>query len=233
MKHTYKIQGMSCNGCKTHVEKALSTVEGVNSVTIDLQKAEAVIEMKSHIPLEKFQIALKNSDGNYGISLPGSGMHVHKHDEHQSKSTGVYYCPMHCEGDKTYEKQGVCPVCGMDLVEQPSVQKPPQYTCPMHPEIIRSEPEACPICGMDLVPIKPKTREDNKTYIELLKKLKIAVVFTLPIFIISMMEMIPGNPLVKMMGLKYWDWVQLALSIPVAFYATWMFFERAFRSIVT
>lgn len=25
------------------------------------------------------------------------------------------------------------------------------YTCPMHPEIIRSEPGACPICGMDLV----------------------------------------------------------------------------------
>lgn len=26
------------------------------------------------------------------------------------------------------------------------------YTCPMHPEIVRSEPGTCPICGMNLVP---------------------------------------------------------------------------------
>jgi membrane fusion protein, copper/silver efflux system len=26
-----------------------------------------------------------------------------------------------------------------------------EYTCPMHPEIIRNEPGSCPICGMDLV----------------------------------------------------------------------------------
>ena len=27
-----------------------------------------------------------------------------------------------------------------------------EYTCPMHPEIIRSEPGNCPICGMALEP---------------------------------------------------------------------------------
>ena len=27
-----------------------------------------------------------------------------------------YECPMHCEGDKTYEQAGSCPVCKMDLV---------------------------------------------------------------------------------------------------------------------
>jgi hypothetical protein len=26
-----------------------------------------------------------------------------------------YYCPMHCEGDKTYSQPGKCPVCGMNL----------------------------------------------------------------------------------------------------------------------
>ena len=30
----------------------------------------------------------------------------------------VYYCPMHCEGEKTYEQPGSCPVCGMDLVSK-------------------------------------------------------------------------------------------------------------------
>ncbi|MBA2331015.1 MAG: efflux RND transporter periplasmic adaptor subunit, partial [Flavisolibacter sp.] len=28
-----------------------------------------------------------------------------------------------------------------------------QYTCPMHPQIVRDEPGQCPICGMDLVPM--------------------------------------------------------------------------------
>jgi Cu2+-exporting ATPase len=29
-----------------------------------------------------------------------------------------YYCPMHCEGDKTYDKPGNCPKCGMNLVPE-------------------------------------------------------------------------------------------------------------------
>lgn len=32
----------------------------------------------------------------------------------------IYYCPMECEGDKTYTEMGSCPVCGMDLVEKGS-----------------------------------------------------------------------------------------------------------------
>lgn len=28
------------------------------------------------------------------------------------------------------------------------------YTCPMHPEVVRSEPGRCPKCGMTLVPSK-------------------------------------------------------------------------------
>src|SRR5665213_1229846 len=243
MKHTYQVNGMSCSGCSNHVESALSNVEGVVSAKVDLQKGEAVIEMKSHIPIEKFQEALKSSGGNYSIALPGNDTHNHdvKVDQpnnqeiskQKKKGSGVFYCPMHCEGEKTYDKQGNCPVCGMDLVEQPSSHNPTEYTCPMHPEIIRDEAGVCPICGMDLVPIAAKDEVEDKTYKNLLRKFKIACVFTLPIFIITMTEMLPNNPLFKILDLKYWNWVQLVLSIPVVFYAAWMFFERAWRSVVS
>jgi Cu+-exporting ATPase len=140
---------------------------------------------------------------------------------------------MHCEGDKTYDKASDCPVCGMDLVEEVSAKKTTQYTCPMHPEIVKDEPGACPICGMDLVPMEATDEVEDKTYLNLLRKFKIAAAFTIPIFLIAMTDMIPNNPLYKVMDLKYWNWLELVLSIPVVFYATWMFFGRAWRSVIT
>ncbi|WP_273568130.1 heavy metal translocating P-type ATPase [Maribacter halichondriae] len=235
MKHTYHINGMTCNGCRNHVEQTLSKVEGVTVVSVDLEKAEAAIEMENHIPLEKFQAALKNDGAQYSIHTQGEHQHTAEKQTKKPKDTGTFYCPMHCEGDKTYDKPGDCPVCGMDLVEEQNVESlsSTQYTCPMHPEIIRDEPGSCPICGMDLVPMEPDLSAEEKTYKKLLKKLWIAAAFTLPIFLIAMSEMIPNNPLYDWMEQKNWNWIQFALSIPVVFYATWMFFERAYRSIKT
>ncbi len=39
------------------------------------------------------------------------------HVEIFSEKLGEYYCPMFCEGDKTYPENVGCPVCGMDLVK--------------------------------------------------------------------------------------------------------------------
>ncbi len=32
-----------------------------------------------------------------------------------TKTYSTYQCPMKCEQEKTYDKAGKCPVCGMDL----------------------------------------------------------------------------------------------------------------------
>ncbi len=237
MKHTYQIHGMTCDGCRSHVEETLSKVNRVSKATVDLEKAEATIEMESHIPIEKFQDALKNDGGGYSIHNLGEHHPIkeEKEDLPKGKGTGTFYCPMHCEGDKTYDKPGDCPVCGMDLVEEQNISAATteQWTCPMHPEIIRDEPGSCPICGMDLVPLEPDQSAEEKTYKKLLKKFWVASVFTLPIFIIAMSEMLNNNPLYDVMDQKGWNWVQFGLSIPVVFYATWMFFERAYKSIKT
>ena len=238
MKHTYHIHGMTCNGCRSHVEETLSKIERVSKATVDLDKAEATIEMESHIPIETFQEALKKDGDRYSIHKQGE-QHQHSNDKKKEqpkgKGTGTFYCPMHCEGDKTYDAPGDCPVCGMDLVEEQnlSATSKEQWTCPMHPEIVKDEAGSCPICGMDLVPMEADSSAEEKTYKKLLKKFWIASVFTLPIFLIAMSEMLNNNPLYDIMEQKNWNWIQFALSIPVVFYATWMFFERAYKSIKT
>lgn len=229
---------MTCNGCRSHVEETLSKVKGVSKVMVNLEKAEAVIEMEQHIPLETFQKALKEDGGRYSIHNQGEHHHhaaPKKEKQSKGKGTGTFYCPMHCEGDKTYDQPGDCPVCGMDLVEEQnlSTSTAEKWTCPMHPEIVKDEPGSCPICGMDLVPMQPDLSAEEKTYKKLLKKFWIATAFTLPIFLIAMSEMLNNNPLYEPMEQKHWNWVQFALSIPVVFYATWMFFERAYKSIKT
>ena len=252
MTHKYIITGMSCNGCRTKVEKTLNAIEGVEASVL-LEDATATITMEKHVPTAQMQEALSVA-GNYTIEMISNGGHGHsdsemqavtkksccsttstndKSDQHHHTAPGKFYCPMFCEGDKVYDKAGDCPVCGMDLVQQPVLNVRQQYTCPMHPEIVQDAPGDCPICGMDLVPMKPTESEDNKTYLDLLRKMKIASVFTLPIFIIAMSDMIPNNPLMQVMDHSQWNWVQFALSLPVVFYAAWMFFVRAWKSVVT
>ncbi|MEO6175793.1 MAG: copper-translocating P-type ATPase [Flavobacterium circumlabens] len=151
-----------------------------------------------------------------------------------ANENGKYYCPMHCQGDKIYDKAGDCPVCGMQLEKMRQLRDVKiRYTCPMHPEIINDTAGSCPICGMDLVAVVPSDNEDKKVYRDLLDKIKIATLFTVPVFIIAMMEMVHHNPLLNLMDAVKWNWVQFLLSLPVVFYACSVFFVRAWKSIVT
>jgi Cu2+-exporting ATPase len=238
MEHEYHIKGMTCQGCRKHVEDLLSKVEGVSSVSVDLEKKEAAIAMTSHIPIERFRAVLEEDGGRYSIHEDGETTKKEKNVEKrpEGKGTGTFFCPMHCEGSKTYDTPGDCPVCGMDLVEEQRLEgsaSSEEWTCPMHPEVVKEEPGSCPICGMDLVPKKPDLSAEDRSYRTMLRKFWWAAAFTLPIFLIAMSDMWPDNPLYGLMHQQYWNWVQFALSLPVVFYATWIFFERAYRSVVT
>jgi len=62
-----------------------------------------------------------------------------------TKQDKKFACPMHCEGDKTYDTQGDCPVCGMHLNKvETNKTTTVTYTCPMHPEIKQQNPGSCP-----------------------------------------------------------------------------------------
>ena len=237
MTHKYQITGMSCNGCRTKVEKALNEIDGVQAI-VSLDPPIAAITMQKPIQVTTFQEVL-SLVGNYSIKVFNPNDKLLPQEEvvvaaPPKNAAGKYYCPMFCEGDKVYEKAGDCPVCGMDLVKAPDlVATKATYTCPMHPEIVQDEPGNCPTCGMDLVPMQPTESEDNKTYLDLVRKMKIATFFTLPIFIIAMSDMIPNNPLMMVMDHSQWNWIQFFLSLPVVFYAAWMFFVRAWKSVIS
>jgi len=49
MKTTFKISGMTCNGCKLSVEDKLSSLDGVDRAYVDLTKGEAIVLSKNPI----------------------------------------------------------------------------------------------------------------------------------------------------------------------------------------
>lgn len=165
----------------------------------------------------------------------------HKHDNgHQHVSSkgdtkGKYYCPMRCEGDKTYDKPGDCPVCGMHLKKEES-RTPAAgskiYTCPMHPEIRQDHPGNCPKCGMNLVPEKgEETSEEEKAYKAMAKRFWIALVLSIPVLFIAMAEYLPSVNIEKIAPKKITGWIEFILATPVVFYSSWDFFKRGWSSI--
>jgi len=149
---------------------------------------------------------------------------------------GTFYCPMHCEGDKTYDKPGDCPKCGMHLKrEETQTTKSGGktiYTCPMHPEVKQDHPGSCPKCGMDLVPEKSEdTSEEEKAYKRMAKRFWIALALSIPVFIIAMSEFFSFMHLDALASQKVWNWVQFILATPVVFYSSGEFFKRGWSSI--
>jgi Cu+-exporting ATPase len=108
-----------------------------------------------------------------------------------------------------------------------------EYTCPMHPEIVRDAPGSCPICGMALEPRTiTLTEEKNPELVEMARRFWVSAVFSLPLLLIAMSEMLPGDPVTRLLPLRSVVWIQLTLATPVVLWGGWPFFVRAWQSIV-
>jgi Cu+-exporting ATPase len=140
----------------------------------------------------------------------------------------TYTCPMHPEIEQDHP--GSCPKCGMGLEPRVPVAPRTIYTCPMHPEIEQDHPGSCPKCGMALEP-RTVTADEGPSaeYLDMRRRFWVGLVLGLPVFVIAMSGMIPGNPLHPYMGVL--NWVQLVLATPVTFWCGWPFFERAWQSV--
>lgn len=141
-------------------------------------------------------------------------------------------CPMHPEVESDHA--GDCPSCGMALERVLLASPARQYTCPMHPEIIRDEPGDCPICGMALEPVVvTEDEEDNSELIDMTRRFWVSLAFTVPVFLIAMGDLLPGQPVSAVLPTAVRPWIELLLASPVALWGAWPFFVRGWRSIVT
>ncbi len=103
-----------------------------------------------------------------------------------------------------------------------------EYTCPMHPEIIRDAPGSCPICGMALEPKMPTLDAGpDPELVDMTRRFWIAAAFTLPLFAIAMGEMVG----VTILSGRTRVWTELALALPVCTWAAWPFYVRFAQSL--
>jgi Cu+-exporting ATPase len=108
-----------------------------------------------------------------------------------------------------------------------------EYTCPMHPEIIRDHPGSCPICGMALEPrTVTAAEEENPELTNMTRRFWVSVFLTLPVFLIGMNDLIPGRPFERLASMNVLGWIQFILATPVVIWCGWPFFVRAWQSVI-
>jgi len=105
-----------------------------------------------------------------------------------------------------------------------------QWTCPMHPEIVRDGPGSCPICGMALEPMTPSAElAENPELKDMTRRFWVGLALTAPLFALDMSQHLFGLHLVEP---QLGNWIQFALATPVVLWAGWPFFERGWASLI-
>ena len=145
-----------------------------------------------------------------------------------------YTCPMH--PDVRAAASGACPKCGMALEPVAPVLPATQteWVCPMHQQIVRSAPGTCPICGMALEPRTARAGEEvNPELVDMTRRFWVSLVPTVPVFLLSMSEMLPDQPVQHGLGPATLNWIQALLATPVVLWGGQPFFERGWASVRT
>ncbi len=108
----------------------------------------------------------------------------------------------------------------------------PRFVCPMHPEVVQDHPGTCPKCGMTLEPRTVDLEEGaSPELIDMTRRFWVGVALSVPLLLLTMSEMLPGEPVTATLGRKSLVWIQLVLATPVVLWGGWPFFARGLASI--
>jgi Cu+-exporting ATPase len=107
------------------------------------------------------------------------------------------------------------------------------YTCPMHPEVQKSEPGDCPICGMPLEPLIAPAADTAEVddSMALGRRFWVSVALFVPLLLLDHLPML-GVPLDRWIGHATSNWLQLLLATPAIWWAGWPLLVKGWRSIV-
>jgi Cu+-exporting ATPase len=145
----------------------------------------------------------------------------------------LYTCPMHPEIEQL--GPGACPKCGMALESKgiPLVATKTEYTCPMHPEILQDDPGSCPKCGMVLEPRSVEVEQDTSELDYMTRHFWVCVFLAAPVFFGAMAAEVWPAAMAEIINPRYRQWLELLLATPVVIWGGWIFYVRAWQSLVT
>ena len=107
------------------------------------------------------------------------------------------------------------------------------YTCPMHPEVVQQGPGTCPKCGMALEPQDVMLEQEDPELADMTRRFWGSAVLTLPVFLIAMSEMLPGDPVGSALPAVWLPWMEFLLTTPVVLWGGAPFFVRGGRSLIS
>jgi len=137
-----------------------------------------------------------------------------------------YFCSEGCRGKFLADPQRYL---APKPAAAPAAPAGTQWTCPMHPEVLRDAPGACPLCGMALEPLVPTAAAGpNPELADMTRRFWIGLVLTLPVFVLEMGNHLSAHP---WLAPQLSNWVQLALATPVVLWAGLPFFQRGWQSL--
>ena len=157
---------------------------------------------------------------------PVCGMTVKPDSPHHAVHEGVEYrfCSAGCRAKFVANPSTYLAPAAVEPVSAPPGT---QYTCPMHPEILRDAPGTCPICGMALEPLLPSLEDhENPELMDFRRRFW----RTLPLSILVLVLAMIGHR-TNVISANARTWLELALTAPVVLWAAWPFFQRWAQSI--
>jgi Cu+-exporting ATPase len=139
-----------------------------------------------------------------------------------------YFCSAHCKAKfdaepAAYAGEGTPEVSNAAAAD---------WTCPMHPEIVRDRPGSCPICGMALEPRTIQIDDDNPELRDMSRRFWISAALTVPLVLFAMLRHLPHVDVIPHSLMPWASWIELVLATPVVLWGGWPFFVRAWSSIV-
>ena len=125
-------------------------------------------------------------------------------------------------------------ISGAHKEQKVELPKGSQYTCPMHPEIIRDEPGECPKCGMALEPmgIPAEDQGPNPELVDFKRRFWVGAVLTVPLLVLTMGPFVGLGFVRDILGERTTLWLELILGSPVILWAGWPFFLRGVKSVI-